>query len=73
MTDIEMLRDKIKSSGFTIGFIARKLMISRQALYRRLRGAVEFRQSEIAILIDLLDLSRKEEKQIFYARVLTKR
>ena len=65
MTNIELLRDKIKDSGMTMTAIANKTGIERTTLYNRLKGIGEFTASEIVSLSNVLHLSKPERDKIF--------
>lgn len=65
MTDIDLLKEKIKDSGLKIIFIAEKTGILRETLYNRLNGKGEFTASEIVALSDVLRLSKADRDRIF--------
>ena len=67
MTDIDMLSMVISKSGLKIGYIAERLGLTREGLYRKLRGQTEFKVSELAILQRVLRLSDADIKAIFFA------
>ncbi len=48
--------------------LAKKLGISEQGLYNKLKGVSEFRASEIRTLTDELSLSAQEREDIFFAK-----
>lgn len=48
--------------------LAKKLGISEQGLYNKLKGVSEFRASEIRTLTDVLSLSAQEREDIFFAK-----
>lgn len=48
--------------------LAKKLGISEQGLYNKLKGVSEFRASEIRALTDELSLSAQEREDIFFAK-----
>ena len=52
----ELLLEKIKEKGMSIGDICKRLDMSRSAFYRKIKGITEFTQSEIARICELLDL-----------------
>lgn len=66
MTDTTLLKDVMRASGLKLGFIAEKLGMSRQSLYRCLKGKTEFKQSQIAALCDILSLNNEDMKRIFF-------
>lgn len=65
MTDIDLLKEKIKDSGLKIVFIAEKTGILRETLYNRLNGKGEFTASEIVALSDVLRLNKADRDKIF--------
>lgn len=67
MTDIELLRKKIKESGYKISFIAQRCGITYQAFLNRMNGEIEFRADEMRHLRELLGLSMEESDLIFFA------
>lgn len=67
MTNINMLKEYINKSGYKIYFIAEKLGISYPCLQTRLNNKTDFRQTEIIILCDLLDIDPINRDKIFFA------
>lgn len=65
MADIELLKNKIESSGMKMSSVAKKSGIVRETLYNRLNGIGEFTASEIVGLSKTLRLSVEERDQIF--------
>lgn len=63
-----LLREYIKDEGFTVTSFARKIGISRAALYSKLSGKREFKLSEINMVTQLLSLSDKERDAIFFTK-----
>lgn len=53
MTDTELLREKIESSGYKLQFIAKSLGLTYQGLLNKINNRSEFRASEIQALYDL--------------------
>ena len=70
MTDSELLKSEIEKSGISITFIARKLGITREALYKKIKNETEFKASEIAKMQYILNLSDKKRDDIFFANRL---
>lgn len=70
MADIELLKNKIESSGMTMSSVAKKSGIVRETLYNRLNGIGEFTASEIVGLSKTLRLSVEERDQIFLSEKL---
>jgi DNA-binding phage protein len=67
MTDSALLRAAIRSSGYKMSYIAEKLGITPQGLYKKIENRSEFKASEILILTKVLGLSSKERESIFFA------
>lgn len=67
MTNTEALKESISDHGLTLTFVAKKLNISREALYHKLNGNTDFWASEILTLRNLLNLSPEEFNAIFFA------
>lgn len=65
MTDTKALKDAIENSGIPISFLARKLGITRESFYNKLKNETEFKASEIATLSNLLRLSYDQTNHIF--------
>ena len=72
MTNEALLRSKIKSSGYRIGFIAEKCGLSYQGFLNKSRGISEFRSDEIAVIKHLLNLTPEETEEIFFAMPVEK-
>lgn len=56
MTNTTLLEKLIEESGLKLSFIAAKLGITRQALYKKIKGLVQFTGPEIKIMCELLNL-----------------
>lgn len=68
MTNTKLLEELIRESGLRLGFIAEKLGISRQALYKKIKGLVSFNQNEIKMLCELLHITKWSViKAVFFA------
>lgn len=68
MTDSELLRAAIRSSGYKMSYLAEKLGITPQGLYKKIGNQSEFKASEILILTQILGLSHRERESIFFAK-----
>lgn len=66
MTDTELLHRTIKQSGLKVVSIAEKMGRNRSRIYSILHGA-DCTASEITALSSILNLSRDERDQIFFA------
>ena len=62
------LREKIKNSGFKLSYIATQLGLSYTSIKKKMRGEVEFKATEIAILKQILNLSDSDISLIFFSR-----
>lgn len=67
MTNTKLLDEAIQASGISKTFIAKKMGLSRQALYNKLSGKFEFRVSEINTLQNVLHLTPEQRESIFFA------
>jgi len=72
MTNTVLLRKKIESMGIKLTFVAERLGISKQALDRKLKDGTDFKAYQMIILKDLLRLSNKEARDIFFAKDVEK-
>jgi ACT domain-containing protein len=66
MINSGLLDERIDSSGLKVNFIVDKLGISKQAFYKKKKGATPFRVSEIYVLCDLLKIADTDKTKIFY-------
>lgn len=67
MTDTLKLRQRIKDSGFRLGYVAQVLGISQYTLQKKLDNDSEFKISEVDALAKLLGLSPAEKNALFFA------
>lgn len=65
--DIGYLVNCIRDSHIPLSEVAKALGKSRQALYAKMAGDVDFKVSEIDTLCDFLRLTNDERKRIFFA------
>ena len=73
MTNTALLEQLIRDSGLKLSFIADKMGITRQALYKKIRGIVQFTGPEIKALCDLLNLRTWARIQpVFFADNVSK-
>ena len=69
LTNSEMLKEKIKSKGLKLNFLASKLGLSRQGFKNKVDNINEFTASEIIVLCDVLTITNLKEKEaIFFAK-----
>lgn len=64
--DIE-LEYEMKKANITKRQLATQLKISAQCLYNKINGTSEFKASEITVICDCLNLSKKRREDIFFA------
>ena len=68
MTNTKLLERLIQESGLKLSYIADILGISRTALYKKIKGIVQFTGPEIKIMCELLNLkSWAKIKPVFFA------
>lgn len=67
ITDLDLLKEKIKDSKMTMTGLAEKAGILRETLYNKVNGESEFKASEIIALSDALHLNKNERDEIFFA------
>lgn len=65
MTKTDVLREKIRLSGYKLTFIAEKCGLTYAGLLKKINNETEFKASEVAILRDLLNLTDAEVQDIF--------
>ena len=66
MTNTNELVRIIKKTGFKMGYIAESLELSRSALWKKINNKSEFTQSQIYKLCNMLAISDKQAKDIFF-------
>lgn len=64
--DIELLRKLMREKGITVVRMCREIGISRKAFWSKCNGKSEFKQPEIAKIIDLL--GREKGMLIFFPK-----
>ena len=70
MTDVELLKKKIKESGLKESAIAGKLGISRTSWYYKRKNKSPFKVNEINALCDILHItSLREKERIFFSNM----
>lgn len=68
MTNTELLKKKIESSGLKVCFIAENVGITRQLLWKKVNNIRPFNQYEIEKMCKILNIESLEEKEtIFFA------
>ena len=67
MTDTLKLRQRIKESGYRLGYVAEVLEISQYTLQKKLDNDSEFKISEVDVLSKLLGLTPEEKNALFFA------
>lgn len=67
MTNTNLLRKKITSSGYRIQFVAQKCGLTYQGFMNKVNNLSAFTAPEIKALRELLKLSPEEVEAIFFA------
>ena len=67
MTNTDLLKAKIESSGYKLTYIAAKIGLSYQGFLNKINNKTEFTAPEIKGLCDLLEISIEEKEPIFFA------
>ena len=67
MTNVKLLKEKIDQSGLKMNFIAEKLNMTPQGLYKKLADCSNWFYSQEVIIKNLLRLSDEEVNLIFFA------
>ncbi len=70
--NLEYLNSRINEIKIPITTIAKRMGISRQSLYLKIKGEREFKISEISKLCDILRLTGEEKSLVFLQIKLTK-
>lgn len=68
MEELELLRELIKESEFTVTSLASKIGIARETLHKKLNGGTEFTAREIVTISNALKLTRTMRDKIFLAK-----
>lgn len=69
LTNTELLKDKIKSSGLKQGYIAKQLHLSNPGFTNKINNRTEFKAGEIQILCHILKIKTLSEKEsIFFGK-----
>ena len=66
MIDSELLKEKIKDSGYRFSWLAKQLNLSPFGMRKKVNGDTEFKVSEVKNLAKLLKLNEKEREKIFF-------
>ncbi|WP_051354396.1 helix-turn-helix domain-containing protein [Leptotrichia trevisanii] len=64
------LKKIIKEKGLKTGYLAEKLHLSYTSLKKKIRGEVEFKTTEIALLKEELGLTNEEISSIFFEKIV---
>lgn len=66
MTNVVALRKRIEDLGMSVTYVAENAGILRETLYNRMKTG-DFKVSEICALSEVLNLSKDERDEIFFA------
>lgn len=64
--DVKKLKGIMVTKGYTQEVLADKLGMSTKTYNRKELGMIEFNRRELSLLIDLLDLTLEQVKDIFF-------
>lgn len=67
MTNTELLKEKIEQSGYKLKYVASQLGITYYGFLKKINNETEFKASEIQTLCNLLEITKVEKEQIFFA------
>lgn len=67
MINIPKLRGKIVENEMSISDLAEKMGISKSTLYQKINGNVSFTIDEVILIAKMLDLTKDEFNNIFFA------
>lgn len=67
MTNTEILRRKMDSSGYKLTFIAKQCGLTYQGFMNKVNNTTDFTAPEIKTLRDLLKMTAEEAETIFFA------
>lgn len=62
----ELLKDAIRKSGLRTSYICEQLGISKQAFFKKCKGDVAFRQSEVYVVCDLLRITDNDLRSAIF-------
>lgn len=68
MTNTELLKEKIKSSGYRNAYLAECLGISLQAFLNKVNNKNDFKVPEMCVLSEMLKLNEEERDAVFFAK-----
>ena len=72
MTNTSKLKGKIAEKGYTFSSFAEAVNISRPALRKKVNGTADFKVSEIECVCSVLDITRAEISDYFFAQDVAK-
>ena len=64
--DVQLLKSQFVLNNIKICDVAKKIGISKSAMYRKMKGETEFTREEINTLITILKLDIKTAMKIFF-------
>lgn len=67
LTDTTKLRNKITSKGLKYYFVAESIDMPRGTFYKKMNNELVFKADEIMAITKLLQLTKKERDEIFFA------
>ena len=66
MVDFERLKKAIQKIGLSFSDIAKALGVTRSCISHKMRGVIDFKVSQVYLLVEILGLSCEEAEEIFF-------
>ena len=67
MTNSDLLREKIRLSGYKLAHVAKTAGMTPQSLQKKIENVSEFKASEVYLISKLLKLDAPAQQDIFFA------
>lgn len=61
----QALRDRIYNKGYRVAYMSDVLNISRMGFFKKMRGDSPFKEQEVKVLCDVLDIEQSELSYFF--------
>ncbi len=61
----QALRDRIYNKGYRVAYMSDVLNISRMGFFKKMRGDSPFKEQEVKVLCDVLDIGQSELSYFF--------
>lgn len=67
MTNSKKLKELLESRGVSFAFVAKKIGMTRQGLYKKFEDGSDFKAYQMIIIKDLLRMTDEEARDIFFS------